>query len=45
MTLRYTGDMPMKFEAIAIELNSTPRRVFEQHKKVINRLVLGTEHA
>lgn len=45
MALRYTGDTPMKFEAIALELNSTPRRVFEQHKKVINRLVLGTECA
>ena len=45
MALRYTGDYPMKFERIAIELNSTPRRVFEQHKKVINRLILGSDNA
>ena len=45
MSMRYTGDTPMKFERIAIELNSTPRRVFEQHKKVINRLVLGSDNA
>lgn len=45
MALRYTGDTPMKFEAIAVELNTTPRRVFEQHKKVINRLIVGTQPA
>lgn len=45
MALRYTGDTPMKFEAIAIELNTTPRRVFEQYKKVINRLIIGSHHA
>ena len=45
MALHYTGKTPMKFEAIAVELNSTPRRVFEQHKKVINRLIVGAESA
>ena len=39
MSLRYTGDTPMKFEAIAIELNISTRRVFEHHKKVIERLI------
>ena len=41
MALRYAGDTPMKFEAIAVELNTTPRRVFEQHKKVIDRMISG----
>ena len=39
MALRYTGDNPMKFEAIACELNIAPRRVFEKHKKVIDRII------
>lgn len=39
MELRYTGAYPMKFESIAIELGKTPRRVFEQHKKVIDRII------
>ena len=39
MAMRYTGDTPMKFEAIAIELNISTRRVFEHHKKVIDRLI------
>lgn len=40
MTLRYTGKSPLKFEAIAIELNIAPRRVFEKHKKIID-LIIG----
>lgn len=39
MELRYSGDSPMKFEAIAYELNITPRRVFEKHKSVIDRMI------
>jgi hypothetical protein len=39
MELRYTGDNPMKFEAIAYELNIAPRRVFEKHKSVIDRII------
>lgn len=39
MSLRYTGDTPMTFETIALELGISPRRVFEHHKKVIDRLV------
>lgn len=39
MVMRYVGDNPMKFEAIACELNISPRRVFEKHKKVIDRIV------
>lgn len=39
MFLRYVGDQPMKFEAIAYTLNIAPRRVFEKHKKVIDKLV------
>lgn len=41
MKLRYAGDNPMKFEAIAYELNIAPRRVFEKHKKVIDRIIGG----
>lgn len=39
MELRYTGDTQMKFEAVAIEMNISPRRVFELHKKVVERMV------
>ena len=39
MELRYTGVSQMKFESIAIELGKAPRRVFEQHKKVIDRII------
>ena len=39
MFLRYVGDQPMKFEAIAYTLNIAPRRVFEKHKKVIDKLI------
>lgn len=39
MQMRYMGDSPMKFEAIALELNIALRRVFEKHKKIIDRIV------
>lgn len=39
MELRYTGDTPMTFETIALEMGISPRRVFEHHKKVVERLV------
>ena len=41
MAMRYLGDDPMKFEAIAYTLNIAPRRVFEKHKKVIDRIISG----
>lgn len=41
MAMRYLGDDPMKFEAIALTLNIPIRRVFEKHKKVISRMVSG----
>ena len=45
MLLRYVGDDQMKFEAIACELNISPRRVFEKHKKVIDRIIGGSQPA
>lgn len=39
MQLRYTGDSPMKFESIALEMGISPRRVFEHHKNVVNRII------
>lgn len=39
MSMRYIGDKPMKFEAIAYKLNIAPRRAFEKHKKVIDRMI------
>ena len=39
MSMRYIGDSPMKFEAIAYELNMAPRRIFEKHKKVIDHMI------
>lgn len=45
MELRYTGTCPMKFESIAIELGKTPRRIFEQHKKVIDRIIFQSQPA
>ena len=39
MELRYTGDNPMKFEAISYKLYLAPRRVFEKHKSVIDRMI------
>lgn len=41
MYMRYTGDTPMKFEAIALTLSISPRRVFEHHKKVIDIMLAG----
>lgn len=41
MAMRYTGEDPMRFEAIAYELNIAPRRVFEKHKSVIDRMIGG----
>lgn len=41
MALRYVGDNPKKFEAISLELNIAPRRVFEYHKKVVDRIIGG----
>ena len=41
MLMRYTGDEQAKFEAIACELNISPRRVFEKHKKVIDSMIGG----
>ena len=41
MNLRYARETQQKFEAIAINLNMTPRRVFEKHKKVIDRIICG----
>ena len=41
MNLRYAKETQEKFEAIAIELNMTTRRVFEKHKKVVNRIISG----
>lgn len=41
MRMRYVGAAPMKFEAIAYELNIAPRRVFEKHKKIVDRIIGG----
>lgn len=41
MKLRYTGDKPMGFEAIAITIGISPRRVFEHHKNVIDKIING----
>lgn len=41
MLMRYCGDEQTKFEAIACELNISPRRVFEKHKKVIDSIIGG----
>jgi hypothetical protein len=41
MELRYMGDNPMKFEAISYKLYLAPRRVFEKHKSVIDRMIGG----
>ena len=41
MNLRYARETQEKFEAIAIELNMPLRRVFERHKKVVNRIISG----
>ena len=41
MELRYMGDNPMRFEAISYKLYLAPRRVFEKHKSVIDRMIGG----
>lgn len=41
MELRYMGDNPMRFEKIAKTLYLAPRRVFEKHKSVIDRMIGG----
>lgn len=41
MRLRYTGDDPLKFEAIAYEVGIDIRNVFNHHKKVIDRIIDG----
>ena len=41
MQMRYAEDTPLKFEAIAVTLGMAPRRVFEKHKKVIDRIIGG----
>ena len=39
MAMRYARIDPVKFEAIAYSLNIAPRRVFEKHKKVVDRII------
>ena len=39
MKLRYMGDTPLKFEAIAIDMNMDTRNVFTYHKKVIEAII------
>ena len=41
MALRYMGDDPLKFEAIAYEMNMDIRNVFSYHKKVIDKIISG----
>lgn len=41
MLMRYTGESPLKFEAIAYEMNIDVRNVFSYHKKVIDKIVSG----
>lgn len=41
MILRYTGDKQMAFEAIAITLGISSRRVFDHHKNVIDKIING----
>ena len=35
------GDNPMRFEQIAKILYLAPRRIFEKHKSVIDRMIGG----
>lgn len=39
MLLRYSGETPIKFEAIAIVLNIDVRNVFSYHKKVLDSII------
>ena len=41
MKLRYMGESQMKFEAIAIEMNTDVRNVFAYHKRVIDQIITG----
>lgn len=41
MLLRYAGEHKIKFEAIAFMLGITERYVYELHKKVVDRIILG----
>jgi len=43
--LRYMGDYPLKFEAIACELNIDLRRVFSYHKDVIDTIIYGQKES
>jgi len=45
MYMRYACEDQQKFEAIACELNISPRRVFEKHKSVIDRIIGGVQPA
>jgi hypothetical protein len=39
MMARYTEETQLKFEALAIDLHVSARRVFEHHKSVVDRLI------
>jgi len=41
MKLRYAGDKQTGFEAIAITLGISTRRVFEHHKNIIDKIING----
>ena len=45
MYMRYARADQEKFESIAYLLNISPRRVFEKHKKVIDRIIGGVQPA
>lgn len=45
MAMRYACEDQDKFESIAYLLNISPRRVFEKHKKVIDRIIGGVPPA
>lgn len=45
MYMRYLDETPCKFEAIAATLHMSPRRVFEKHKKMIDRIISSTQPA
>lgn len=41
MLMRYAEEHKTKFEAIAVILGITERYVYELHKKVVDRIILG----
>jgi len=41
MRLRYMGESPLKFDAIAIDMKMDVRNVFSYHKKVIDKIITG----